>query len=155
MNYELRIMNYEGQWGGSGIIGAMATSDDDVDVTYSDPNKFKSDRRLQSLKRRLEQEGKRVEPPAITQDKANLKLSVLKNQLNDGQKDALTKQDRAAQEAVASKGFGTKTREQEIQEAKMGADTKPQPDQLISQGQTAAAAKEEQQREGEVQTNPA
>ncbi len=132
----------------------MAPNDDDIDASVSDPHRYESNRKLRALQRKLEQEGKKVEQPTLRQDKANLKLSILKNQLSEGQKDALTKQDRILQQEQST-GFGTKTREQEIAQAKLDASAKPAPDQLVQQGEATAKIQEEQQKEGEVQSEPA
>jgi hypothetical protein len=87
-------------------------------------------------------------------DASRLKLSVLRNQF-EGQKDDQQKRDQKQKEKAALKSFGTKTREQELKAGQLTADTNPNADQLVQQGNRDDAVQDEQkgteiQGEGEA-----
>lgn len=130
--------------------------DDDLDeLSISDPHRYEADRKRRALERKLRQMGEVSAATKLTPQKTTLKLHVLKHELTAGQKNVLTKQDRQMQRESTDKVFGTKSREQQVAAAQLDANFKPQPDQMVQQGQSAQAAKDEQQREGEIQSQPA
>lgn len=122
---------------------------DDDDIEFGSPasvfDKTPEQRRKEVLEKKLQKPVKETN---------KLKLSVLKQQLKtEGQKDDQTKQYR--QQKEASKTFGTKTREQEIKQNQLDATTQTNPDLLVQQGTKDEKAKEEQQKSGEIQSEPA
>lgn len=123
----------------------MFASDDDIDLPLSSSKQFTSADK--GRRDRLEQ---KLHQKVDRQDLHKLKLSVLKQQM-EGKKDDATKKMR---EEKKSATFGTKTHEQEAKAAQLDADVKINVDQMIDTGVTAQAAKDEQQKSGEVQSQP-
>lgn len=109
------------------------------------PNKA----RIKALKRQLEKQGIKVDADKQNDLKA-LKLALLKGKVSDTKDEK--QDDQAAQDKASSQG--TKTREQEIAAAKLGADTKPSADQLVKQDEQDTKA-EADLKENEVQSEEA
>jgi hypothetical protein len=131
-------------------------NDDELDISMSDPNRFESAKaKRKALEQKLKKEGLQLaaKGPAMA-DASRLKLSVLRNQF-EGQKDDQQKRDQKQKEKAALKSFGTKTREQELKAGQLTADTNPNADQLVQQGNRDDAVQDEQkgteiQGEGEA-----
>ncbi|MBP9773978.1 MAG: hypothetical protein KBD00_05150 [Candidatus Peribacteraceae bacterium] len=129
----------------------MFASDDDIDLPLSSSKQFTSADK--GRRDRLEQ---KLHQKVDRQDLHKLKLSVLKQQM-EGKKDDATKKMREEEGNRRFKPpvtFGTKTHEQEAKAAQLDADVKINVDQMVESGKTAQAAKQEQQKSGEVQSQP-
>jgi len=124
--------------------------DDELDLSASDPARLESPAkaRRKAFEQKLRKEGidRKVNPASA--DKNKLKLSVLKQQM-EGQKDEETKRD-DKQNKKMDRSFGTKTREQELREAKLTAQTQPTADLSVQQAKREDTAKKEAQ-EHEIQ----
>jgi hypothetical protein len=123
-------------------------ADDELDLSLSDPARLESPAkaRRKAFEQKLKKEGISLTAAAATSDKNKLKLSLLKGQMA-GQQDSEAKRDaRQKNGQKPDRSFGTKTREQEIKQSKLTADTKPTADALVDQTKIDAAAKQEQQR---------
>ena len=103
----------------------------------------------EALKRKLEKVGQKEAAQKPTADLKNLKLALLKSQVTE-KSDDQAKKDQEAKNKPTS--FSTKTREQEIAAAKLGADSKPTTDQMVDQGKQEEKTKEEMQKQGDVQS---
>ncbi len=129
----------------------VMSNDDEAFVSQSSaeylesPNKAK----MKALKDKLKKQGIKVAADKQGDLKA-LKLALLKGQVAD-KNDTKT-----ADESADAKGTaqGTKTREQQISSAKLGADTKQSADQIVAQNQQDEKA-EDALKEDEVQSEDA
>ena len=123
-------------------------ADDELDLSFSDPARLESPAkaRRKAFEQKLKKEGISLTTAAATSDKNKLKLSLLKGQMA-GQQDQEAKRDAKQKNGQKTdRSIGTKTREEEIKQSKLTADTKPTPDALVDQTKIDAAAKQEQQR---------
>ncbi len=131
------------------------SDDDNPELSTSDSGKYAEASRghLKALEREMKHRGKELAAKPMIARQNELKLSVLKNKV-DSQKDE--EQKRRKQEHEKSKrSIGTKTREQEIERNKLDGSSQINGDLLVEQGGRSDKAKDEMQKGGEVQQNPA
>lgn len=126
----------------------MFAPSDDIDLPTSSSKQFTSADK--GRRDRLEQ---KMHQSLDRGDMNKLKLSVLKQQM-EGKKDDQTKKMHVDDKAKQSTTFGTKTREQELKASQMDAAMQTSPDQLVDASKTAQVIKDEQQKSGEVQSQP-
>ena len=144
MNQESRIKKGEG---GEGSILLMMVTDDELELSASDPARIESSAkaRRKALEWKMKEQNLEKKADSAAADKSKLKLDVLKKRL-EVEKDEKTKKDQQRKEKTGS-SFQTMTREQEISAAKLTADTTFNPDKLVQQGKQEEAVKKERQKE--------
>ena len=123
--------------------------DDDSDLDTSSREFLESPAkaRREALKRKLEKVGQKEAAQKPTADLKSLQLAMLKSQVT--KPDEKAKKDQNPNKPTS---FGTRTREQEIAAEKMSGDTKPTTDRMVEQGKQEDKAKEEMQKQGDVQS---
>ena len=129
------------------------STDDDSELSTSSRDYLESPYKAkrEALKQKLQKEGFNAEADQQGADLKNLKLSVLKAQVVEA-KSVQSKNDQKSVDVSSS--FATLTREQEIEAAKLTAQTKPSTDQQVKQGRQQQKVEEELKRE-ETQTEDA
>ena len=127
--------------------------DDELRLSTSHAEHFtRADKgQLKDLEMRLKQEGKEVAAKPLTQEKSKLKLTVLKQQMENGKKDEEKKRKEREKEKANRRSFTTKTREQEIAQSRITGSEQPTSQSMIEQGKLATAAEDTRKKEGEVQ----
>lgn len=116
--------------------------DDEATPSSSEAAYFESpnEAKRKALIQKLKQQGKKQAAEKQGANLQDLKLALLKSQVQD--KDDTTKQqDEAAQKQVS--GSSTKTREQEMKAEQMEADSKPDTDDALKQGNAQKKVEED------------
>lgn len=133
----------------------MQRDDEDVRESTGSSHYFnKADHgKEEATESQLQNLGKDIAAHPLHQEKIKLQLSVLKQRTED-HADKAKKKDEKEEQRKAEGGVRTRTLKQEEEERKEGIDKDPNAERMMRQGQSAAAAKEEQQREGEIQQEP-
>jgi hypothetical protein len=128
----------------------MLSSDDDFELSLSTQRGMEagSARKQKGLADKLRKDGKELLAKQVVRIDNSAKLQSLRAQL-DGLKAAQDKKDQESKNAQKNiSKTGTKTREQELAQAKeSAADVRPDAGQMAKQGEQEHKATEEQRRE--------
>ncbi len=128
--------------------------DDNAEPSPSGAEYFESphEAKRKALKQKLEKQGQKAAADKQGANLKDLKLSLLKNQVDEKQDEKNEAAQNDAKNQLA--GFGTKTREQEIALSKLAANAKPSTEQLVKQGGRDEKT-EEALKQDEVQSEDA
>lgn len=127
----------------------MFSSDDDFELSLSSQRGMEAgaNRKRKGMEDKMRREGKALLAQQLVKVDNASKLQSLRQQL-EGLKAAQDKKDQAVKQDGKLSKSGTKTREQELAQAKQAAaDVRPDAGQMAKQGEQEHKATEEQRRE--------